>query len=272
MPYGHRIKNAMTMPHALERQRHFRRFGIMYDMKAKYGFKVRSYECGPDGVATLPTICNFLQEAASMNAETLGFSKTDFDSAGENISWVLTRLVVRMDRYPKWEDEISVETFPRGGRKIVAWRDFEIFDTAGARIGAASSEWMLIDLATRRIVAVPESVFAAADPADAPVLGEMPFTKFKFPASSGAQPLAFRAQKSHIDLNGHVNNVHYIEWMLEPCADAHPSEMEVVFRSETFAGDDVLVACAAEPERTYHRVHAPSGQDHVIAWSSRIQQ
>ena len=42
-----------------------------------------------------------------MNAESLGFSKTNFASAGENVSWVLTRLVVRMDRYPKWEDEVS---------------------------------------------------------------------------------------------------------------------------------------------------------------------
>ena len=79
-------------------------------------------------MATLPTICNFLQEAASVNAESLGFSKTDFASAGENVSWVLTRLVVRMERYPRWEEEVVVETFPRGGRKIVAWRDFEVFD------------------------------------------------------------------------------------------------------------------------------------------------
>ena len=180
-----------------------------------------------------------------MNAESLGFSKTNFASAGENVSWVLTRLVVRMDRYPKWEDEVSVATFPRGGRKIVAWRDFELFDSFGARLGAASSEWMLIDLATRRIVAIPEAVFAAADPADVPVLGEMPFTKFKFPAAPDAQPLALRAQ-----------------------ADAHPSAMEVVFRSETLAGDDVLVACAADAPRTYHRVYSPGGQDHVVAWTS----
>ena len=237
-------------------------------VNARYKFKVRSYECGPDGLATLPTMCNFMQEAASMNAEALGFSKANFASAGENVSWVLTRLVVSMERYPRWEDEVLVETFPRGGRKIVAWRDFTLFDSTGAKLGVASSEWMLIDLATRKIVAIPEAVFAAADPANTPVLGEMPFTKFRFPAVADAAPLALRAQRSHIDLNGHVNNVHYIEWMLEPCADAHPSQMEVVFRSETFAGEDVLVSCAAEPPKTYHRVHSPGGQDHVIAWTS----
>lgn len=241
-------------------------------MRGKSVFRVRTYECGADGFATLPTICNYLQEAASVNAEDLGFSKSDFASAGQNISWVLTRLVVKMDRFPKWEDEVVVETFPRGGRKIVAWRDFEVKDASGARLGVASSEWMLIDLATRKIVPVPESVFAAADPADAPVLGESPFSKFRFPDGAPSGSCTFRAQKSHIDLNGHVNNVHYVEWMLEPVEDACPGEAEIVFRSETLAGDEVRVECAFEGDRVFHRVFAPDGRDHIVAWTRPHQQ
>ena len=241
-------------------------------MRGKSVFRVRTYECGADGFATLPTICNYLQEAASVNAEDLGFSKSDFASAGQNISWVLTRLVVKMDRFPKWEDEVIVETFPRGGRKIVAWRDFELKDASGARLGVASSEWMLIDLATRKIVPVPESVFAAADPADAPVLGESPFSKFRFPDGAPSGSCTFRAQKSHIDLNGHVNNVHYVEWMLEPAEDACPGEAEIVYRSEPLAGDEGRVECASEGDRVFHRVFAPDGRDHIVAWTRPHQQ
>lgn len=236
--------------------------------RGSYSFKVRSYECGPDGRATLPTICNYLQEAASLNAEALGFSKSDFDAAGENISWVLTRLAVRMTRYPVWEEEVTVGTFPRGGRKIVAWRDFELKDAKDETLGVATSEWMLIDLKTRKIVPVPESVLACADPANTPVLGVEPFTRFKFPpVALSEKPRTFVAQKSQIDLNGHVNNVHYIAWMLEPCANACPGEMEIVFRSETFVGDEVLVEAAEADGFTYHRVFAPDGKDHIVARS-----
>ena len=242
-------------------------------MRGRYLFKVRTYECGPDGFATLPTVCNMLQESASLNAESLGFSKSNFASANENVSWVLTRLVVRMHQYPKWEDTVVVETFPRGGRKIVAWRDFEIKDASGKSLGVASSEWMLIDLSTRKVVAIPDAVFAATDPADLPIMGELPFSKFKFPdpkdSLSFCQEMSFNAQKSHIDLNGHVNNVHYVEWMLEPCTNAHPPVMEIVFRSETFAGDEVRVACVMENSRMFHRVFAPNGQDHAIAWTEQ---
>ena len=134
-------------------------------MRGKSVFKVRTYECGADGRATLPTICNYLQEAASVNAEDLGFSK-----------------------------------FPGGGASAA---------------------------------------------------------------------LSFRAQKSHIDLNGHVNNVHYVEWMLEPCDSACPKAAEIVFRSETLAGDEVRVECAAEGARTFHRVFAPDGSDHIVAWTGQ---
>ena len=240
--------------------------------KGRYQFKVRSYECGPDGRATLPTICNFLQEAASLHAASLGFGKGDFAAAGENISWVLTRMVVKMNRYPVWEDELTVETFPRGGRKIVAWRDFEVKDAKGETLGVATSEWMIIDLKTRKIHAIPEKVFAANDPTNVPVLGLEPFAKFRFPESGERSAeaeriplLRFTAQKSQIDLNGHVNNVHYIAWMLEPCASACPTEMEIVFRSETLAGDEVRVETAAAEGFTYHRVFAPDGKDHVVA-------
>lgn len=237
-------------------------------MRGKYQFKIRSYECGPDGRATLPTICNLLQEAASLHAAALGFGKGDFAAAGENISWVLTRMVVKARRYPVWEEELTVETFPRGGRKIVAWRDFEVKDATGETICVASSEWMVIDLKTRKIHAVPEQVFAANDPANVPVLGLEPFAKFRFPAvpeDAARDVRSFPAMKSQIDLNGHVNNVHYIGWMLEPCEGRCPAEMEVVFRSETLAGDEVRVETAAADGFTYHRVFAPDGKDHIVA-------
>lgn len=238
--------------------------------KGEYSFKVRSYECGADGFASLPAVCNYLQEAASLNAEELGFSKSNFDAQGENISWVLTRLAVKMIRYPKWEEEVKVVTFPRGGRKIVAWRDFEIKGTDGDTIALATSEWMLIDLKTRKIVSIPESVLLACEFGTESVLGPEPFTaRLKFPADVNVEKTGpYKAQYSHIDLNGHVNNVHYIEWLSEPLKAARPSSLEIVFRSETLAGDEVSVEVARGANgEIYHRVFSNEGKDHIVALS-----
>ena len=243
----------------------------------EYEFQVRSYECGPDGAATLPTICNYLQESASLNAESLSFSKSNFAAAGENISWVLTRLRVKMDRYPRWEERVVVATWPSGGRRIVANRDFEIRAADGTRLGVATSEWMLIDLASRRIVAIPDSVFECVDKSCAPVLGETPFTKLRWDCREIAGASTFHARRGDIDLNGHVNNVHYIEWLLEtvPAGIGFCSDFEIIFRSETLAGEEVRAeGVEVEPGVYVHRVSAPDGRDHVLArthWSAQIK-
>ena len=235
---------------------------------ATYCWQVRTYECGPDGLATLPTICNYLQEAASLNAEALKFSKSDFDAAGANISWVLTRLKVRMERFPAWEDQVHVATWPRGGRKIVAWRDFLLTDEAGGVFGRATSEWMLIDLATRKVVPVPQEVFEAADTSRSPVFGDADFVRFRWPAEATASvSQTFRARRGDIDLNGHVNNVHYVEWMLEALPDGfRPSACEVVFKAETLVGEEVRAEAIAEDDGAFLcRAIAADGRDHAIA-------
>ena len=234
--------------------------------KGRYVFRVRSYECGADGRMTLPQVGNLLQEAASLHAAALGFGRGDFAAAQSDISWVLTRLRLRMRRYPREGEEVTVVTFPRGGRRLVAWRDFELLAAAGEPLGVATSEWMVIDLASRKLAAVPERALAARDPANEPVLGTEPFARWRFPAAAdiSAQGV-FPALHAHIDLNCHVNNVHYLEWMLEPAANRMPAETEVVFRSETFAGDEVRVEPAAADGWTCHRVFAPDGRDHVLA-------
>jgi len=238
------------------------------DSYGEYEWQIRTSECDASGGATLPAILNLLQEAASLNAEELGFSKSNFAAEGANISWVLTHLKIRMMRYPRWEERVRIVTWPRGGRKITALRDFEILDAGGERLGSASSAWMLIDLDTRKIVPVPAEVFARANDVRGAVFGAEDFARLRWDCRESLQPLRFRAKRADIDLNGHVNNVHYAEWLLEtvPAEAGMCEACEIVFKSETLAGDDVLAeGVEIAPGQFVHRVYGPDGRDHVLA-------
>jgi len=245
----------------------------MGDVFGEYVWQVRSYECGPDGAATLPTVCNYLQEAAGLNAEALAFSKSDFEAAGENISWVLTRLKVRMARYPKWAESVRIVTWPRGGRRIAAYRDFILLDGAGNEYGRATSEWLLIDLSSRKLVPIPENVFAAANDVRAPVFGDEPFAKLRWDCRETAAAQRFRARRGDIDMNGHVNNVHYVEWLVEGLPDGLTAcrDLEVAFKSETLAGEEVLAeAVEVEPGVYVHRISSVDGHDRVRARTAGV--
>lgn len=246
------------------------------DPHGEYEFRVRTYECGPDGVASLPTLCNYLQEAASIHAESLKFSKSNFDAEHLNISWVLTRMRVQVKRYPKWEDTVKVLTFPRSVRKIVAYRDFVLTLPDGSPLAVATSEWMMIDLAKRRAVAIPSIVSENLNIVRTPVLGETPFApklRYPDPVPAGESRKTFTATRSCIDLNGHVNNVRYLEWMLEAAPEPKDgdrvTDLEVVFRSETFVGDPVVARCVSADGAFFHRVSAPDGKDHIVARTLR---
>ena len=239
----------------------------------EYAWQVRSYECGADGLMTMPSLCNYLQEAASLHAERLGFSKSDFLRGGHDVTWVLTRLMVRLERLPKWAETVTVRTWPRTMRRIVAYRDFELYDADGVRIGAATSEWMLIDMTTRKLVPLPAEL--EHDGGDIPpALGEDPFgARPKFPAAATPDHAEmFTARRCHIDVNRHVNNVHYVTWALETVPQDERRScvgLDITFRAETHAGETVRGECVRNGDGGYlHRLIAPDGKEHVVMTST----
>lgn len=241
-------------------------------------FRVRSYECGPDGSLRLPGILNFFQEAASNHAALLGFDFPVVDEAtGERGAWVLAQIRVRMERYPRWRDVVRIRTFPHSAKALFAHRDFAVELADGTPCGIGTSRWMILNLHTRHAVRIPASV-AAYEPPCPPLFGteSEPFTRLRYPAETpeGESCREYRVMRSHIDINGHVNNVHYVQWMLESVpadidASRHVSDIEIAYRSETLYGESVSTRCAPQPDGSFlHRVCTPDGgRDHILALS-----
>lgn len=224
-------------------------------------YRVRSYECGPDGRVLFSHLCNYLQETASVHAQKLGFSKKNFEPMG--LTWVLTRMRVRLDAYPAWGEDVVVLTYPRSMRKLTAYRDFVLSRPDGAPMGVATSEWMVMDINSRRAGRLPELVGACANNVRPPVWEGEAFGRLDFPEAEDAIALKFAVQHSHIDLNRHVNNVRYLEWMMECAPEAgsgsRVADMEVVFRGEARHGDVVVARCA--PCRDGARMHQVATED-----------
>lgn len=236
----------------------------MQDVGENFVWTVRSYECAPDGKVTFANICNYLQEAASINAEHLGFSKSNFDDEKLNVTWVMTRMRVRLTRRANWNETVRIFTFPRPARRIVAWRDFIIYDGEDKEIGRASTEWMMIDMSTRRPVAIPAFVSERANLTREPVFTEALGFKLAgdvFPEEHGYE---ITAAPSDIDLNGHVNNVRYITWIFDAIGSQFDAlDFEIVFKGEALLGTKVRVDTIKEGDTIFARIKSTS--DNVFA-------
>src|SRR5260221_5660612 len=111
-------------------------------------FRVHAYEVDFKQSATLECLCRYFQEAAWNHAEELGVGYQRLQA--ENKIWVLSRLLIKIARYPRWAQIIRVHTWPRAAKSVFAMRDFEMFDSSGDRMLPVASAWLLLLITTKK--------------------------------------------------------------------------------------------------------------------------
>ena len=226
-------------------------------------FRIRAYEVGPDGTASVLTVCDLLQEAAGEHARAAG--REGFAIGSGWATWVLSRLRVRLHRRPQIREAVTVETWPSALDGLRATRDFRMASGDGETVAVATSQWFLIDVERRRPVRLPPAMdgFAAPDHGRALTLDSAPAAPEHVEAER-----AFAVRRSDLDRVGHANNVRFLEWALEalPSADGL-REIEVLYQSEAVVGDDVVSEAGAlvDGARAHRLARAADGRTFALA-------
>lgn len=220
-----------------------------------------SYDVDPHQTVRLPALCRFMQEAAYHHAEHLGLGHAFLSAKG--MAWVLARQRIEIDHLPKWGDTVRIRTWPSGRDRLFFYRDFEITNGDGKRVLLASLSWSLIDVKKRE--RVHPDVYLSVDlPVGAKVFDSRP-GRVKGCVCSGGQSMP--VTYGDLDMNGHVNNVRYIEWVLNSLPlEFHQMntlrELEVNYLAEAIYGHAVVV-CSEETE-ALHFAHAITTDDAEI--------
>jgi len=207
---------------------------------------VRSYDIGPDQRIKMRPLLQYLQEAAARHARQAGDT---FDrQIRQGAVWVLSRLHVRMDRYPHWHERLRIETWSVGIKSFSAIRDFRIEDESGI-CGAATTQWVLMNIDKRRPVRIPASLQEGYGRRPERELDDpfKPLPTFENPQHERV----FAVRRGDLDPLNHVNYPVAVEW----CLESLPAErvnglrlasVEVAFKKESVYGDELL-AQSAEP-------------------------
>ncbi len=179
-------------------------------------------------------IFRLMQMVAGNHVDLLGFG---FQTLRErNIAWILTRMELVMERYPRIEETVVLSTWPGATKHSVYPRYFEFRGTHGEYYGKAVSLWVLLDLESRSMLSeekaqvdiIAESVHGAV----------LPFPASPRMLKEGTQRLFEKLPVySDIDVNRHVNNTRYIDWL----CDLFPVE-----RFETQQIQRILINYAGE--------------------------
>lgn len=188
----------------------------------KEKYPIYSYEVDSNAKARLTSIGNFIQDIAAKHAEILGFGFDDMRKM--NLYWVLSRLKIRMIKYPVWRENIIIETWHSGIDRLFGNREFRFLSENGDKLGDATSSWLIINSKTRR-PQNPENLHE-----DLPELRASSDVKSldKLPSVEGGNdsPI-YKIKYSDLDHNNHVNNVKYIQWILDSYPDGYFAKYQI---------------------------------------------
>ncbi|MDR2913077.1 MAG: hypothetical protein LBV38_07325 [Alistipes sp.] len=180
-------------------------------MAGSFRYRIEQRDIDASQRVRLCAMGDMVLQAAGDDADILGFGVSDLNAG--NASWVLSRMAIEMRRLPQRHEEIDIYTLVSDYGRLFTTRNMTVSDGKSVEIGAAVTQWAMIDLATRR----PLDLSALSNKGTSLVDREPPVER---PRKVGAlaecsSERPYEVVYSDIDFNGHVNSMKYLEWMVD---------------------------------------------------------
>ncbi len=217
-------------------------------------FTIRTYEIDNRKQATVPSLVKLMHEAAMQNVIDLKLSVWDLEP--HQISWVLMRKNLMINQLPKLGEQIKVVTHCAGFEKYFTYRDYKILNQQDELLAYASSTWLLMDTVKRRMSRIPDFILNIECPPDEACL---PRPKNKLPKFESANlSKTFTVGWYDLDFNQHLNNVFYLQWILETVPDnllqnAQLSRIDIVYKLECKWKEEII--CETQIIEEQHLLH-----------------
>ena len=162
----------------------------------------------------LPSFFRMMQDISTEHAEMLHIGKAD--TLDKNLYWVITRIELDIIRMPQYLETVTLKTYPGDDMRFIFPRYFQCEDKDGNVLIKASTLWMVLNHETHHVMLNPFNGFKA--PSEH-LEGELHLPN-KAEGEANNLIEVRKIRYSDIDLNGHLNNTKYIDYIV----DTHDSE------------------------------------------------
>jgi len=211
-------------------------------------YPVFSFLLDPLKRLSIPATFGILGDAAGRDAGRRGWGYDDL--ATRNQAWVLIRAKMLIHKQPVWGDKIVLRTWPKLMEGVVAYRDFQVLDARRNVLIAGTTAWTLMDLSSRKPIRLIGKEYDTGDLAKHHAIDSKPL-RINWSADLLLKK-EVTAEFGHLDMNNHVNNSRYIEWVINALpADIlvtrQISEVEVNFISEVKLSDEIQIYVPVVP-------------------------
>ncbi len=205
-------------------------------------FTLPMRDCDLNGRWRPSAILASMQDSAGAHSKLLGCGREEL--LEKNTVWVLSRCELRMERYPAWNETITIQTFPMPTRMYFFPRYFVFTDGDGEVIGRAGTLWLLLDLRTRHMLPPGDVARLIPDNRDLTVPMNLPATVGQLQGQE--QVWEYTPVYTDLDVNGHVNNTRYADWLcnhlgIDRMTAYEPESIVLNYNQEIRANDRVVL-------------------------------
>ena len=172
---------------------------------------VRAHHVDIKNDLKLSSFFNYAQHAASVHATELevGYKRL----MREQLFWVLSWIKFEIISYPKMDDTIAIETWPKTKHRLFSLRDFYFYSKDNKVIAKATTAWLMVSAKTKRAIDTGRIIDEAKYTGNKVAIKDLP-EKIAVPDSI-EKISSFVVKYSDIDILQHMNNARYIDHLLD---------------------------------------------------------
>lgn len=187
------------------------------------------------------------QDVATVHAEEIGLSRDVVISRG--VFWAVVRQKLEIVKEPRHFQKVTVRTWPHTLTRVSFLRDFFITDEGGDLLAKATSEWVLVDLETRKFASVKDFFDISEEELDDARAFERKPRKLPNFEEGNRPVVQVVPSYADLDLNGHVNNAKYADFVvnaLNPGEEGRMKSIQIDYRQEVVPGVPVAMHTLVE--------------------------
>lgn len=175
-------------------------------------FELRYFEMNKLGEATATAMLTLLEETAADHCCHIHHSL--FDLQNQNIGWVLVSGVMQLDYYPKYKEKITIRTWLSSYSTVKGFRENIIYNQQNQIIGRAKGLWVFYDIEKRKPIRILDEIKEKWGFENEISINENISQKIT-PVNSTNPSKKFKVNMFDVDSNNHVNNIRYLQWLME---------------------------------------------------------
>lgn len=200
-------------------------------------FKILAFMVDSRREVGMPAIADLFQEVANNHA----FNRSlDFYNMRERgLYWVLSRMRLRLYRRAQWQETLKFQTWVTTMSPF-PHRHLEVVDAQNEVVAQAYTIWLSLDATTHQ----PRRLQGEQVPLSDKKTGLEPPGRIA-PLETGVVRSERKVMHSDLDMLGHVNNVKYLQWMLDDIGQTpeapHYNEIEINYLNQVFHNQTVML-------------------------------